>query len=217
MIKVLTIPALAAILLSPGAAVAQQAGASSTNKNSEALQLLKDACQFLAEASSFSITAEVWRDHVDENGQKVQFSRELDMEVKRPGKLHVEIRSGHTERGFWFDGKTLSVLDRKQNLYSATPIEGNIDSAVDRARDEFGIDLPLIDLALSDPYSNATAKVQSSRDFGTAPAMGYTCRHLAFTQENVDWQIWIDEGPQPSSASSSSLTKTSLARLSLRD
>jgi hypothetical protein len=60
-----------------------------------------------------------------------------------------------------------------------------------------GIDLPLIDLAMSDPYQNATAKVQGSRYYGISPVLGVPCHHLAFTQENVDWQVWIEDGPQP--------------------
>ena len=27
--------------------------------------------------------------------------------------------------------------------------------------------------------------------------LGVNCHHLAFTQENVDWQVWIQDGPQP--------------------
>ena len=27
--------------------------------------------------------------------------------------------------------------------------------------------------------------------------MGYMCHHLVFTQENIDWQVWIQDGPQP--------------------
>jgi len=23
------------------------------------------------------------------------------------------------------------------------------------------------------------------------------CHHLAFTQDNLDWQVWIEDGPQP--------------------
>ena len=28
-------------------------------------------------------------------------------------------------------------------------------------------------------------------------AAGVPCHHLAFSQEAIDWQIWIDAGPQP--------------------
>ena len=73
----------------------------------------------------------------------------------------------------------------------------SLDEALDAARDQFGIDLPLIDLALSDPYKSGMAKAQSAIYYGTAPAMGFDCHHLAFRQENIDWQVWIQTGPQP--------------------
>jgi hypothetical protein len=72
-----------------------------------------------------------------------------------------------------------------------------VDGMLDAAHDQFGIDLPMIDFALSDPYKNAIARVQSGRYLGLETAMGYTCHHLAFTQPDIDWQVWIEEGPQP--------------------
>ena len=32
---------------------------------------------------------------------------------------------------------------------------------------------------------------------GLHQAAGVPCHHLAFSQEDIDWQIWIDAGPQP--------------------
>lgn len=160
-------------------------------------QLLRAACQYLAESPFFSITAEIWREHVNTEGEKLQFSRAVNMEVKRPNRLHAEIASPHSQRGFWYDGNSLSVLDRKRNVFSTGSISGTLDEALDASRDQFGIDLPMVDLAVSDPFKSAMAKVQSARYFGLAPAMGFSCHHLAFTQQNIDWQIWIQDGPQP--------------------
>jgi hypothetical protein len=168
-----------------------------TNIAPQAERNLRAACQYLAEAPFFSLTAEVWREHVTTSGQKLQFSRTVTFEVKRPNRLHVEIRSPHSERGFWYDGKSLTVLDRKRNLFSTAPVPGTLDAALDQAHDQFGIDLPLSDLAVSDPYHNATSKVLNGTDYGLAPVLGVECHHLAFTQENVDWQVWIPDGPQP--------------------
>jgi hypothetical protein len=163
----------------------------------EAERSFRAACQHLAEAPFFCLTAEVWREHITSTGQKLQFSRTVTFEVKRPNRLHVEIRSPHSERGFWYDGKSLTILDRKRNLYSAVPMPGTLDAALDNAHDQFGIDLPLIDLAVSDPYQNAMSSVLKGTDYGLAPVLGVDCHHLAFTQENVDWQVWIQDGPQP--------------------
>ena len=163
----------------------------------QAERILRSACGYLAESAYFSITAEIWREHVDEDGQKVQFCRSMTMEVKRPNRLHAEIQSSHVQRGFWYDGQNLSVLDRNQNLFSTTSMPPTLDQAVDVAQDKFGIDLPMIDLAISDPFTNAIAKVISATYFGLSPAMGFNCHHIAFTQENIDWQVWIQDGPRP--------------------
>ena len=158
--------------------------------------VMRSACDFLAHARGFSFSAEVWQEHVDEAGQKIQFSRTVEMDVKRPDGLRLEISSPASSRGFWYDGKTLTILDRKHNWYSTAAMPSTLDEMADAAHDE-GIDLPLIDMVLSDPYANATAKVETGRYFGISPVLGIPCHHLAFTQENVDWQIWIEDGPQP--------------------
>jgi hypothetical protein len=168
-----------------------------TNIAPHAERVLAAACQYLAEAPYFGLNAEIWREHVTDSGQKLQFCRTLSMEVKRPNRLHVEINSPHSQRGFWYDGKSLTVLDRLRNLFSMATMPGNLDGALDQAHEQFGIDLPLVDLAVSDPYKNATAKVVKGTYYGLSPVLGVNCHHLAFTQENVDWQIWIQDGPQP--------------------
>jgi hypothetical protein len=68
---------------------------------------------------------------------------------------------------------------------------------IDKAHDDLDVDLPLVDLAVADPYKNATAKVVKGTYYGLSPVLGLDCHHLAFTQDNVDWQIWIQPGPQP--------------------
>jgi hypothetical protein len=181
------------LLLAAGCATAQD----QTNVSMRAESELRAACQFLQQTPAFSLNAEIWREHVDESGQKIQFSRTVTMDVKRPDGLRLEITSPNTERGFWYDGKTLTVLDRKHNFYGVTAMPTMLDDTVDAAHDQFGIDLPLIDLALSDPYKNAMARVTGGKYFGIAPVLGVLCHHLAFTQDNVDWQVWIEDGPQP--------------------
>jgi hypothetical protein len=159
--------------------------------------VLRSACDFLARTPTFSFKGEIWREHVNNAGQKVQFSRSVQMDVKRPDGLRLEISSPSSTRGFWYDGKTLTILDRTHNCYSSADMPSTLDAAIDSARDDYGIDLPLIDMAVSDPYKNAMAKVESARYYGISLVLGVPCHHLAFTQENVDWQIWIEEGPQP--------------------
>jgi hypothetical protein len=159
--------------------------------------VLHAASEYLASAAHFTLRAEVWRERVSETGEKLQFARIVTLEVQRPDRLHMSIHSGHVDRGFWYDGRSLAILDRQQNLYSRTSMPPNLDAALDAAHDQFGIDVPLVDLAISDPYRNAVSRVQSGRYFGISTALGFQCHHLAFTQDNVDWQLWVEDGPEP--------------------
>ena len=67
--------------------------------------VLRSACDFLAQTPAFSFSGEIWREHVNDAGQKTQFSRTVQMDVKRPGGLRLEINSSFSTRGFWYDGR----------------------------------------------------------------------------------------------------------------
>ena len=98
------------LLLGAGCATAQE----QTNISQRADRVLRSACDFLAQTPAFSFSGEIWREHVDDAGQKIQFSRTVTMDVKRPDGLRLEISSPLSARGFWYDGKTLAVLDRER-------------------------------------------------------------------------------------------------------
>ncbi len=197
--KALALTTACLCLVTYGAAA--QTETNQTNETNQiepqAERILRSACQYLAESPFFMLRAEIWREHLNDSGEKLQFSRTVNMEVKRPGRLHVDIKSPMSDRGFWYDGSQLAILDRKRNLFSTAQMPNTLDATLDKAHDQFGIDLPLIDLAVSDPYKNATDHVIKGVSYGQSPVMGYDCYHLAFTQSNIDWQVWIQTGPQP--------------------
>ena len=184
---------LLGLLFSGAKATAQEA----TNIAARADEVLRAASEYLAQAPQFTVKAEIWRERVNESGEKLQFSQEMELDIKRPDRLHAEIWSPATERAFYYDGKSLTVVDRKHNVFSVTDVPPTLDAALDAAHDQFGIDLPLMDLAISDPYKNAVTRVQSGRYFGLSPVLGKACHHLCFTQDNIDWQLWVEDGPQP--------------------
>jgi hypothetical protein len=90
-------------------------------------------------------------------------TRTINFEVKRPNRMQVEIRSPHSERGFWYEGHALTILDRKQNLFSTAVMPGTLDAALDEAHDRLGIDLPLIELWLVD-YLEVPPTIQQFTD-----------------------------------------------------
>ena len=61
--------------------------------------VLRSACDFLAQTPAFSFKGEIWREHVNAAGQKIQFSRSVQMDVKRPDGMRLELSSPSSTRG----------------------------------------------------------------------------------------------------------------------
>ena len=63
--------------------------------------------------------------------------------------------------------------------------------------DEYDITFQLADLLYEDPYGVFTEYVERGMDLGEAELDGRSCRHLAFRQESIDWQIWVENSDTP--------------------
>jgi hypothetical protein len=98
----------------------------------------------------------------------------------------MEVRSSKRNRGFWYDGRSLTLLDRKANLYGSIQVPETIDKVLDAASDKYGINLPIEDLLVSDPYSSAMAGIKGGAYFGKAKILGTRCHHIAFSTDRVD-------------------------------
>jgi hypothetical protein len=119
---------------------------------------LRRMSDYLAKAPYFSVSAEVWQDLNLPSGQRVQAGRLVEIQVRRPDRFHAEMHSTRRKRGLYYDGKAISLVDRAQNHYGSVLAPATLDEALDVACERFGITMPLEDLIVSDPYTNAVHK-----------------------------------------------------------
>jgi hypothetical protein len=160
-------------------------------------ELIKRMGDYLAQAKFFSVNAEIWQDIQLASGQQIQAGRTLNLQVRRPNRLRAEVQSPRRNRELLYDGSHMTLLNRAQNFYGTISAPGSIDDAMDVASDKFGIAMPLEDFVTSDPHKDLLEKVTSGTDIGAVTVMGVPCEHLAFTQNNIDWQVWIEKGAKP--------------------
>jgi len=137
-------------------------------------------------------------DDVQPDGRKVQFAHVRELTVARPDKLKVETFGDVTNRTLWIDGKTLTVLDRDKNVYAQLPDPGTIEQAVDMLQEKYGMSMPAADLLSSDVYKTMTTGCDAINYVGIGYVGEEKCHHLAFSRDNIDWQMWISTGDKPS-------------------
>jgi hypothetical protein len=102
-----------------------------------------------------------------------------------------------TNRTVWLDGKTLTVLDRNRNVYAQLQDTGTIDQTLDMLQEKYGMSLPAADLLSTDVYKTLTEGCSEIDYIGTGYVGEEKCHHLAFTRENIDWQLWVTMGDKP--------------------
>jgi len=160
-------------------------------------EYMKRMGDYLGQAPFFSVNAEIWQDVQLGSGQRIQAGRSIDLQVRRPNRFHAEVHSTRRNRGLFYDGTTITLLNRVENFYGSIPAPPTLDEALDTASDRFGITMPLEDLVVSDPYHNAMSKVVLGTDLGPVTVLGVACEHLVFSRGPIDWQIWIEQGAKP--------------------
>jgi hypothetical protein len=100
-------------------------------------------------------------------------------------------------RASWYDGHTVTVLDKDHDVYATIETPPTIDATLDKLQDEYGVVLPLADILYGDPYAVLIEQVTYGRYLGIHQGAGVLCHHLAFSQPTIEWQIWIDAGEKP--------------------
>jgi hypothetical protein len=160
-------------------------------------RLLKQMAAYIGSAEQFTFSADITFDHVLPTGQKLQFSAVENIALQRPNGLYIEWSGDLGDRRFWYNGKTVSIYDPSTVFYGADAGPPALDDMLDKVIKQLNFTPPLTDFLYSDPYKSVRGTIQYGFVTGDTQINGRSCRGLAFVEKHIDWQIWIDTGPQP--------------------
>jgi hypothetical protein len=158
---------------------------------------LKKMGELLAGLPHFALEAEETFDEIPDGELRRQLTNVRRIAVERPNHFAADVTGDTLSRASWYDGRTVTVLDKEHNVYATIEAPGTIDATLDTLQDEYGVVLPLVDLLYSDPYAVLMEGVTYGRYLGIHQAAGVACHHLAFSQATIEWQLWIDAGDTP--------------------
>jgi hypothetical protein len=156
-------------------------------------------CDALAAATQFSFRAESTFDETMSTDQPVELSAASRVVVRRPDGLFVDRRSDRGHRQFRFDGKSrvCALLDVDKNLYAQGTAPPTVEETLDALHDVFGVTIPLADIAVDDPYEAFNTDVETAVYVGDHDVRGTKCHHVAYSNDTIDWQIWIQAEGEP--------------------
>jgi len=151
----------------------------------------------LARAEALAFEADEVYDEVPEQSPRQQLTNRRSVVLRRPDRVPGNAAGDAIHRSFYYNGRTFSAIDWEQNVWASGTVPPTIDEALDWVLDETGTVLPLADFLYADVYSRLMASVHRGVYLGIHDVAGVPCHHLSFEQATVDWQLWIDAGPEP--------------------
>ncbi len=162
----------------------------------DAVAALHKMGDFLRQQQKFTIHATATTDDLLSSGQKVQFNGTIEMMVRRPDRLRVDMRGDRQNEHIYYDGKTFTLYGERVGYFASFAAPPTLAELKDEA-EKRGIDLPLADLFYWGTDRDGSKEITAATKVGVSTVEGTACDHYAFRQKDVDWEIWIEQGPHP--------------------
>ena len=160
-------------------------------------QLLRKMSAYLGGLEQFIVETENTLEVVLRSGEKIQFDNPAEGWIKRPNKMRADRKGDIVNQEFYYDGKTLTLYNPDHKYYATVEAPPTIDQTIDFAREALDVYAPGGDFLYKNAYEILMEDVVSGYYVGMSVVGGIKCHHLAFRGNEVDWQIWIEDGDKP--------------------
>ena len=155
-------------------------------------EVLNRVCRELSSARTLTYHAEINFDSVLRSSVKLQYAAEMDVAIRRPNRLAISYKGDLGAKALWYNGSTLTIYDPAHRVYASTAAPDSIDAMLTQVADEKHLSIPLAGFDFSNPCRRAYGDIQRGKYVGINDVGGIACDHLAFIQQDTDWQLWID-------------------------
>jgi hypothetical protein len=163
----------------------------------DARKLVKAMSDYMASQKAISFAYDSILEVVTTDNQKLGLASSGTVALNRPDKFRATRSGGFVDVEMVFDAKTVTLFGKNTNLYAQIDIPGTIDHLIDELHDKYDRPLPAADLLMTNVNDELMAEVVDVKDLGSGVIGGVECDHLAFRNQDVDWQIWIAHGDRP--------------------
>jgi hypothetical protein len=162
-----------------------------------AIETLQRMSDLLKNATKITFTANTTREQTATTGQMLEFFYTSHVSLVRPNLFRIDVEGDIWTASIWYDGKKITLMDPRTTFYAQADAPPTIDETVLFLVDKFQAPLPLTLVLISDISKKAVEGLKTGFEAGVVMVDGIKCRQLAFTEDSADWQLWIEDGPNP--------------------
>ena len=163
--------------------------------SSDAVAALRNMAEFLRVLKQFELKVDGHRELVTDDGQKIQLHTVSVYRASLPNKIAVETRNIFTHEVALFDGKKMTLILPDKGVLAEAEFSGSVDQLLTSMRDQYGIEFPVQDMFRWGTDASQLSAPKQALVVGPDLVNGWLTTQYAVRLEEVDFQIWIDQGP----------------------
>lgn len=177
----------------------KETAASAIDEKTE--KVLRDLSAFYKSLKSVSMTMSSEM-AVEAPGKQNQMTSTFSVIFERPNKIAMKLQSGKLGGTMVSDGTNLSLYSPIVNQYikaSAPPSLAAVFGTLDFQVISGGFSsLSLLEAVTdNDPYTQIVQDVTKAEYVGLEKTNETSLHHMKFTQKEISWDLWVDEGKEP--------------------
>jgi len=160
--------------------------------------ILRQMSSTLGGARSFRFEAHRQIDSALIGDRNLPSDAHIVVTVLRPNQIAARSTSKGDVRDIYADGRNLSLVDVRKNLYATVPMRTSLDGLVAELDRRYGFTPPLAELALSNVYEDIRWKARSISYVGDERIpggflglAGVRCHRLALSGRVLDAELWV--------------------------
>jgi hypothetical protein len=165
----------------------------------KAMEALQKMGAFLQTLKTFEVSFKLSKDEVLDSGQKVMVDGTSELIAQRPDRFHFSTKmdEAHRDLQFFYDGKKFTIYGNTNKFYATVAAPGTILELLSVAEERYNLEFPFADLFSWGTDKADVAAIQSAIYIGPTRVNDVPCDHYAFRNDDVDWQLWIEQGETP--------------------
>jgi len=161
-----------------------------------ALKVLKAVTDPIRDAKAYSFRTRVMRENLGTNGQIITYFTTSEITVARPDKLHVCFKGRGREVELFYNAGQVVLYAPGPKLYARLSTAKTLDGVLD-ALEKRNVYFPSKNLLESDPYQALAPDLKTGYVIGEVALYDTKAHHLAFTEAQAEWQLWVTGGSTP--------------------
>ncbi len=156
-----------------------------------AAEMALKSARFLAAQPTMSFSWFISFDDVVEGRQKLTYVRSGTTVIDRKQGFMARTEREGALRDYFYDGAVFTVASPSQKFYASMPFSGGFDALVKELRERTGAILPLWSIMSENLPNGLLDDVLTADYLGVTLIAGREAHHLAFTEKDEDWQVWV--------------------------